>query len=311
MGNSGGPLLNVDGQVIGVNTAIFSPTGVSAGIGFAIPSNQAKFIGDMLIEKGKITRSVIGVYPENLKEYEKKDMGITGGARVVGFPPETQSVSPAKKAGLKEGDIVTKIGTTPINSELDLRNAMLIYAPGTKVPVEVLRAGKRITVDVTLDEYKAPKVQPQTIRELPDMDKDEFLKRFPKGFDGPDMDMFKEFRKQLEEGGESDVPRIREGSRPQLGVGVGNVTDDLRKQHSMPSSVEGAFVTEVEPNSLAAKLGIKAGDVITGFNGKPIAGADDLIREMQSVKLGDTKSIKFSRYSKGTSVNQELSVTFK
>ena len=112
MGNSGGPLLNVDGQVIGVNTAIYSPTGVSAGIGFAIPSNQAKFIGDMLIEKGKIVRSVIGVYPENLKEYEKKDMGITGGARVKGFPPSEQSASPAKKAGILENDIVTKIGST-------------------------------------------------------------------------------------------------------------------------------------------------------------------------------------------------------
>ncbi len=310
MGNSGGPLLNIDGQVIGVNTAIYSPSGVSAGIGFAIPSNQAKFIGNMLIEKGKIVRSVIGVYPENLKEYEKKDMSLTGGARIVGFPPETQSASPAKKAGIKEGDIVTKIGTTPINSELDLRNAMLIYAPGTKVPVEVVRAGKRLTLDVALEEYKAPaKPQAQNLQEMPGMDKDEFLKRFPKGFDGREEDVFKEFRKQMEQGGgEGQEPRA---GRAQLGVSIGNVTDEIRKSQSIPSGVEGAFISSVQPDSSAANAGLSAGDVITQLGNKKITSADELITEMERVKPGDTKPLKIGRYTKGVSQSLEKSVTFK
>jgi serine protease Do len=308
MGNSGGPLLNVDGQVVGVNTAIYSPTGVSAGIGFAIPSNQAKFIGDMLIQDGKITKAMIGVLPETIKEYEKKDLGITGGARVSGFPDGVDS--PAKKAGLKEGDIIVRIGSTNVNSEIDLRNAMLIYKAGAKVPVEVVRDGKRQTLDVTLGEFKAPKIEaPKALSTPKGLDRGDIFKRF-KDFDGSEEDLFKEFRKQFQDERDNTVPRLREG-KAQLGVSVGNVTEAIRTERNIPGGVEGAYVTDVLEGSVASQYGIKVGDVITEFNGKKITSSDDLVREINKTSWGDTRSIKFARYGKNSVVQQQLELKFK
>ena len=157
MGNSGGPLVNIDGQVIGVNTAIYSPSGVSSGIGFAIPANQAKLIADTLATKGKITRSMMGLIPANLKDYEKSAKHLSGGAVVMKVTDD----GAAKAAGIQTGDIIIKIGNTPITSELDLRNAMLQYAPGSTVPVDLVRDGSHKTVKVTLKAWVAPPAEKQ------------------------------------------------------------------------------------------------------------------------------------------------------
>ncbi|HSI73257.1 MAG TPA: PDZ domain-containing protein, partial [Fimbriimonas sp.] len=308
MGNSGGPLFNVDGQVIGVNTAIYSPTGVSAGIGFAIPANQAKFIGNMLIEKGKIVKSMLGVRPENLKEFEKKEKGVEGGAVVAAFAEGEGITSPAKQAGIKLGDIITKIGTTAIRNELDLRNAMLVYAPGTTVPIEFIRDGKSMKIDVKLVEFKAPAMPKVQQQQIPGFD-DEMMKRF-KGFEGNDDELFKKFRDRFENEGQGDEPRLRSG-KAQLGVNVGTLTDEVRKQHNIPSDVEGAYVADVQRGSVAEKVGIQAGDVITEFNGKKLSTSEDLVNAIGDVKWGETRTIKFGRYGKNAQSVQELPVTFK
>jgi serine protease Do len=308
MGNSGGPLVNVDGQVVGVNTAIYSPSGTSAGIGFAIPSNQAKFIGDMLVQKGKVTRSVIGVWPVNLKEYEKKDKGLSGGAVINQVMPNT----PAEKAGLKKGDIIVKIGSSPITSQLDVRNAMLVYAPGTKVPVEIIRDGRNMTVDVTLEKYEAPAPQP-TPQRMNGFDNGDGLKMFPKGFQSPD-DLLKQFGKQFDNSQDDktpqDVPSLHDG-QAHLGVSVGTVTDTIRKENNIPAGVAGAFVADVQAGSVAAKLGMKAGDVITEFDGQSISTSEDLTRQIAKVKWGESHRIKFARYGNGSQVLQDVTVTFK
>ena len=133
-GNSGGPLLDIEGRVIGINTAIFSGTGGSVGIGFAIPANQARLTAEALIEKGKIVRGFFGVDPVNLKEFQKADLGVTEGALIKDFG-ESNMASPARTAGLKEGDVITKIGGLNVTNHGDLRNAMLRYGPGETVSV--------------------------------------------------------------------------------------------------------------------------------------------------------------------------------
>jgi serine protease Do len=317
MGNSGGPLVNIDGQVVGVNTAIFSPSGTSAGIGFAIPSNQAKFISDMLIQKGKVTRAMIGLVPSNLKEYQKKEKGIKGGAVVSLVQPD----SAAAKAGIKKDDIVTKIGSSPINSQLDLRNAMLVYTPNTTVPVEILRNGKPMTVNVKLEAYKRPEAPqpPQTpMEQLPNGQRRYF--NIPKG---GDRDMFDQLQKQFDDiygqGDErqprsprvnEDVPALKQG-KAKLGVQVAPATDQLRKQFSIPSNVSGAVVLDVQPGSVADDLGMKAGDIITQLGDTKIENAESLTQSMADVKWGDTKRVKFNRYANGGTMQQDITAEFK
>jgi len=304
MGNSGGPLVDINGQVIGVNTSILSPSGVSAGIGFAIPSNQVKFIADMLVNKGKIVKSMIGLVPENLKPYEMTDMKLSGGARVVDLSPS----GPAATSGIQKGDIVTKIGTTPITSQLDLRNAMLVYAPGTTVPVEVIRNGDHKTINVKLTEYKRPAAPANQNADPNGFD-------LPKGFEMPNGENpFKDapgfsFPKDLggQDGG--DKPTLP-NDKPRLGITVGDITDQGRQHFNLPGSVNGAMVGQVMGGSLGEKIGIRAGDVITHFGSKDIATAKDLTDEIQSIKWGDIRSIKFVRYSKNGQAVVERDVKF-
>jgi len=300
VGNSGGPLVDIEGRVVGVNTAIFSPMGTSAGVGFAIPSNQTRFIADMLIQKGKITRSMIGLYPTNLKEYQKAEMKIEGGALVEQISPGGS----AEAAGIQKGDVVTKIGTTPIRSQVDLRNAMLVYAPGTSVPVEIVRNGTRKTVNVKLTEYKRPEatqLQPGRGEFRAPKEFEEFFKDLPKEFQqlkpGPGMQ-------------EDDVPPLREG-RAILGVNAEKASPELRTKYGIPADVQGAVILEVQPGSVAHRLGLQPGDVVQSLDGKSITDRESLQQAMSGVKWGESKSVKYSRFSSGTAVTTERTVTFR
>lgn len=308
MGNSGGPLVDIDGKVVGVNTSILSPSGVSAGIGFAIPSNQVKFIADMLINKGKLTKSMIGLVPSNLKDYEKADLKLSGGARV----DEVSPGSPAATAGIEKGDIITKIGDTTITSQLDLRNAMLVYAPNTTVPVQFVRNGSTKTVQVKLTEYKKPQ---EPARNLQGGSGNGRGFTIPKGFGGEDFDKFfkdlpnNPFQRGGDDNNDDDTPVLPEGS-PRLGISVGDLTDDSRTHFNVPKSATGAIVGIVSPNSVGAKIGLQQGDVITSFGGKKIETARDLTDAIQDVKWGDTKSVQFTRYTKSGSSSRTVDAKF-
>jgi S1-C subfamily serine protease len=143
-GNSGGPLLNSSGKLIGMNTAIYSPSGASAGIGFAIPVDTVKAIVETLIRDGKVVRPVLGI--SLLDSKQARALGISSGALILDVPPD----SPGAKAGLKGtrrlesglvevGDIIAKIGDTVVNTESDLFQALENYKPGEKVVISVLR----------------------------------------------------------------------------------------------------------------------------------------------------------------------------
>ena len=302
MGNSGGPLVNIDGQVIGVNTSILSPSGASAGIGFAIPSNQVRFIAEMLVNKGKVTRSMLGLIPTNLKDYQKKDMKLAGGALV----DTVQSDGAAAAAGIKKGDVIVKVGTTPVTNQLDLRNAMLIYAPGTTVPVELVRDGVHKTLSVKLVAYKLP---PAATREgSPNFSWPKDLDPFK---DMPDLKGVPHFKfpdePKDDDSGSADKPKT---GHARLGIQVGDATPDMRTQFNIPSDVDGAVVGDVQTGSVADKIGLQPGDVITGFAGKKVAKAQDLTDEMEKVKWGETRTVKFTRFTKDGRVSKEVTVRF-
>lgn len=157
-GNSGGPLVNLRGEVVGMNTAIFSRSGGSMGIGFAIPIDLIRRIETSLREEGHVVRGYLGVYIQDLTEGLAKSFGKedTKGA-LVGRVLEG---APADKAGLEEGDIVLGVGGHEVENSDDLRNYVAGLRPGTKVDLDVLRNGKRRTLDLEVgklgeDEAKA------------------------------------------------------------------------------------------------------------------------------------------------------------
>ena len=156
-GNSGGPLVNIKGEVIGINTAIYAPTGVFAGVGFAIPINNAKEILDELIEKGKVVRGWLGIEIREVDEVIAKQFSL----------PDTKGVlvnrvienSAAEKGGMNRGDVIVKIEDHKVERVRDLQEVVARTKPGKKVKVVVIREKKEIALDIKLAEM------PETIGE--------------------------------------------------------------------------------------------------------------------------------------------------
>ena len=151
-GNSGGPTFNLGAEVIGVNTAIYSPSGGSVGIGFAVPSNLAKTIVAQLKEKGSVTRGWLGVAIQGITPQIAKSLGLNPdqpkGALVASVSPN----SPAAKAGIKQGDVVLSAGGRPVKSVSDLPRIVAAISPGEKLDLTILRSGKETNVATTIAE---------------------------------------------------------------------------------------------------------------------------------------------------------------
>lgn len=306
MGNSGGPLLDIEGRVIGINTAIYSGTGGSVGIGFAIPANQARLTADALIEKGKVVRGYLGVAPENIKEFQKKELGVSEGAYIGAFG-DSSVASPARVAGIKEGDVITRIGGLAVTNQADLRNAMLRYSPGETVAVEFVRAKQRKTVNVKL--IDPPKATARRV--APNSNgggSPEEPLESPDGFQFPD---FGDLMPKSGDGqAESKVPPVREG-KARLGVNIGPIDETQRKQFHIPADVQGVVVAAVEPGSVAEKIGLKTGDVLQRIGSVDIRSMDDVTKAMADVKWGDTRTVKYARFGANMKFDQTVDVLFK
>ncbi|ENA5971380.1 serine endoprotease DegQ [Escherichia albertii] len=148
-GNSGGALLNLNGELIGINTAILAPGGGSVGIGFAIPSNMARTLAQQLIDFGEIKRGLLGIKGTEMSADIAKafNLDVQRGA----FVSEVLPGSGSAKAGIKAGDIITSFNGKPLNSFAELRSRIATTEPGTKVKLGLLRNGKPLEVEVTLD----------------------------------------------------------------------------------------------------------------------------------------------------------------
>jgi serine protease DegQ len=148
-GNSGGALLNLNGELIGINTAILAPSGGSVGIGFAIPSNMAQTLSQQLIQFGEIKRGLLGIKGTEMSADIAKafNLNVQRGA----FVSEVLANSGSAKAGIKSGDVIVSLNGKPLNSFAELRSRIATTEPGTKVKLGLLRDGKPLDVEVTLD----------------------------------------------------------------------------------------------------------------------------------------------------------------
>ena len=149
-GNSGGALANLNGAVIGINSAIYSRTGGSQGIGFAIPINMARQIMDILINEGRVSRGWLGVYIRNIEGELADALGMKPDSGVL--VDDVFENTPAEAAGIKPGDIITEVNGKVMTNTTELMNKVAMIKPGKKATLRILRNGKKMTFDIVLDE---------------------------------------------------------------------------------------------------------------------------------------------------------------
>ncbi|CAO3440622.1 DegQ family serine endoprotease [Azospirillum endophyticum] len=253
-GNSGGPLYDAGGAVIGINTAIYSPTGGSVGIGFAIPSSLAKPIIDQLKDGGKVRRGWLGVQVQRVTPDIAESLGTngTGGALVTSISPG----SPAASAGLRQGDVITAFNGDPLEQMRQLPRLVASSEIGRTVPMTLLRGGKEQSIQVTVGELRD---EPQ----------------------------------QLAMSGSSGAPRSAEPeeSKSSLGLKLAPLTPGLRQTFSIAEDIDGLVVTEVDRDSAASQRGLDLGDVIVEAGQEPVATAADLETRIAKAKEQGRKTL--------------------
>ena len=237
-GNSGGALLDGEGRLIGINTAILSRTGGSNGIGFAIPINLAKAIADQLISTGRVNRGFLGVTTQVLTADLAKQFDVEHGALITDITPD----SAASKAGLERGDIITRVNDTPVNDPRALSLAISRQAPDTEVTIQYIRDGKPATVKARLG---------------------------------------RQATQSLAGGGTAEAGKD-EGVLN--GVGVSDLTAEIRAQQRVPADLKGAVVTQVEPDSASARAGLRESDVILELDRKKVANASEAVKLSTDIK---------------------------
>ena len=238
-GNSGGPLVNIRGEVVGINTAIATRTGGFQGIGFAIPSNQAKQIYTILREKGKVVRGWLGVSIASVSEPESRDVARSFGYKGKNGVLVQQTFPNTPATGkLQEGDIITKLNGKDVTDANDLRNTIAMMAPGTDAKMEVFRDGKTQEVTVKVGD------QPSSFAGLSG------------GGRGP-----------------SDEAEPEQGESPKIGLALEDMTPVLARRFGLGGNQQGAIVVRVAPGSPAVKADINPGDVITKVGNDTVTGA--------------------------------------
>lgn len=238
-GNSGGALVNLTGELIGVNSQILSSVqdGGNIGIGFSIPSNMAKSVMEQLLKDKKVRRGKLGINIQNVTEKVAKSLELKDAKGVL--VSNVAAGSAAEKAGIKRGDIITAINGETIEDSNVLRNKVAGTAPGTEIKVTVLRDGKQEEFSATLDEFNV---------------------------EGAKSD---EPNKENEE---TPAPQKETGK---LGLTLQPVTPEIARQLGLPAETGGLVVMEVDPDGASAEEELARGDVILEINRKPVKTLDE------------------------------------
>ncbi len=254
-GNSGGPLFNMDGDVIGINTAILSPSGGSVGIGFATPANTVQPVIDQLLQFGETRRGWLGVRIQNVDDAiaETLGLGATRGALVAGVDDK----GPSKPAGIKAGDVITKIEGKPIKESRDLPKLVAATPVGKDVELVIVRGGKEQTKIVKLGRLE----------------------------DGEKV--------ASKDGGATKEKNESNGAGSQsvLGLELSRLTDDLRARFQIKDSVKGGvLITSVDPRSEAAEKRLQPGEILIEVNQAPVSDPADVAKKVKALKDGGKKT---------------------
>ncbi len=247
-GNSGGPLFNMAGEVIGINTAIISPSGGSIGIGFAVPANTAVNIVEQLRQFGETRRGWIGISIQSVTDEIAESLGMSApkGALVAATTPD----GPAAKGGLKPGDVIVSFDARSVASMRELPKIVALTPIGKVVKVEVLRGGAALTLDLTVDRLV------ETDAEQAAMTPSE----------------------------SEEAPSGPSQSATVLGLTLVPLTPELRKKHSVAETVAGVLVAEADPNGAGALKGIRPGEIISEVTNEKVEAPADVSKRIEAVK---------------------------
>jgi serine protease Do len=250
-GNSGGPSFNLDGQVIGINTAIFSPSGGNVGIGFAIPSNLAVPVIESLKEDGRVKRGWLGVRIQTVTEEIAESLGLDDaeGALVASVTPG----GPAEAAKIEPGDVILEFDHKRIDRMRGLPRIVAETPIGKEVEVDIWRRGEQQTVSVTLGE-------------LPEEDE----------------------LAALTEGG-ADTPTSAQIDS--LGVTVATISDELRTRYELGEAVNGVVIVEVKEGGPASTESLRAGDVIVEVGQEEVNSPPEVTAKVNQAQQEDKKSV--------------------
>ena len=247
-GNSGGPLFDMDGNVVGVNSAIYSPSGGSVGIGFSIPSNLVREVIAQLRQFGAARRGWVGVRIQAVTDDLAEGLGLPSatGALIADVSPG----GPAAKGGIRNGDLILAFDGKPIGESRNLSRIVPDTPIGKTLAVELLRKGKRETAHVTVARLNDKEVAPARKAATP--------------------------------------PAAKSKSRvSQLGLALAVLDGDARAQFKLPGNMQGVVVVEVQPDSPAADKNFRPGDVIVQVQNQAVRTPDDVARRVDAdVKAG-------------------------
>jgi serine protease Do len=252
-GNSGGPLFNLNGEVIGINTAIISPSGGSIGIGFAVPSKTAMPVIDQLRQFGETRRGWLGVRIQQVTDEIADSLGLkpARGALVAGIDDK----GPAKPAGIEPGDVIVNFDGHDIKEMRDLPRVVADTPVGKEVPVVVIRKGQEQTKTVKLGRLE----------------------------DG-------EKQAALTKGEQPGAAEEKSVVKKALGLNLADMSNDLRKRYKIKDSVKGVVITGVDDNSPASDKRIAPGEVIVEIAQEAVASAQDVQSRIEQLKKEGRKS---------------------
>ncbi len=248
-GNSGGPLVNLRGEVVGINTAIASNSGGYQGIGFAVPSNLARWVATQLIERGSVQRAFLGVVIEEIRGDLAAKFGVPrgGGVLVAEVHPNT----PAAKADIREGDVITEFAGQPARSPRELQSLVERAPLGKPQTVKVLRDGRTVSLQVTLEALPDEPVvtRPARVRNSDD--------------------------------GASAAGSYRAA---QLGLEVTDLTSDVARRFGF-QNYSGVLISHVDPGSVAYRKGLREGMLILSVERQPVASVDEFRSALERASL--------------------------
>jgi serine protease Do len=255
-GNSGGPLFDQRGQVIGINTAILTPTGGSVGIGFAIPSDMVKRVVTQLIAGGKVVRGYLGVAAQEISPQMAQALGLPtdnpaiDGALVAAVSPN----SPAFRAGLQPMDVITKVNGVIVTNPSDLAADIANVDPGHDTAITFIRGGKEHNLSIAV----------VTMPSNPDAD-------FQQGSNSP------------------SAPATP--GHAALGLTLAPLTPDIRSQLNLTDSASGAVITAVKSNSQADQAGLQPGDLLVGVGAQMVTSPDDAVAAIAAARKSGASAV--------------------
>jgi serine protease Do len=259
MGNSGGPMFDLNGNVIGINSALISPTGASVGIGLAIPAELARPVIESLMRGQRPQRGYLGVGLQSLDDDQiAKALGIgkNSGELVRSIVPN----GPAARGGLQQGDVIVGVGGRPVNQDQSVSYLVANTKVGSRVPLEVLRNGRRQTVYVTVADRP-------TNEELAKID----------GSGGADQ-------------GTTPTPNGAPAQKT-LGLSLTPLTPELARGANLPATAHGVIITAVDPNSDASDEGLQRGDLIISVNGAQTTNPAQVIAAVNAARQAGRPSV--------------------